>query len=54
MDNILNNYNPVKAFVAEAEKSKWTYEEQSIYELLTDYAEIIYNDMKELAKTNVI
>ncbi len=22
MDNILNNYNPVKAFVAEAEKSK--------------------------------
>ncbi len=26
IDNILNNYNLVKAFVIEAEKFKWTYE----------------------------
>ncbi len=54
MDNILNDYNLVEALAAEIEEPKQTYEEQSIYELLTDYTDIIYNDMKELAKTNII
>ncbi len=54
IDNILNDYNLAEAFTAEVEELKLTYEEQSIHELLTDYADIIYNDMKELAKTNII
>ena len=54
LDNILGDYNPVKALAAETEASKWTYEEQSIYELLAKYADIIYTNIKELAKTNII
>ncbi len=54
IDNILNDYNLIKAFTAKIEKSKLTYKEQSIHELLTDYTDIIYNDMKELAKINII
>ena len=54
LDNILEEYNPVEVLTAETEESEWTYEEQSIYELLVDYADIIYMDMKELAKTNII
>jgi len=53
-DNILNDYNSVKALVTKAEESKRTYEKQSIHELLADYANIIYIDMKELTKTNII
>ena len=37
-----------------AEESKWTYEEQSIYKVLADYANIIYTNMKKLTKTNII
>ncbi len=54
MDNILNEYNLAKILVAKAEESKRTYEKQNIHELLTDYADIIYTDMKKLAKTNII
>jgi len=54
INNILNNYNLVKAFTAKTEKSKQTYKEQSIYKLLANYIDIIYNDIKELAKTNII
>ncbi len=54
LNNILSDYNPAEVLVAETEASKQTYEEQSIRELLTDYADIIYMDMKELAKTNII
>ena len=54
LDNILSDYNPAKALMTEAEASKQTYKEQSIRELLIDYADIIYTDMKELAKTNII
>ena len=54
LDNILSNYNLTKALAAEIKEPKWTYEEQSIHELLTDYADIIYTDIKELAKTNII
>ncbi len=54
LDNILSEYNPVEALDMEAEEPKWTYEKQSINELLADYADIIYTDMKELAKTNII
>jgi len=53
-DNILNNFNLVEALAAEAEEPKRIYEKQSIYELLTKYADIIYIDVKELAKTNII
>ncbi len=31
-----------------------TFEEQSMHELLAKYADIIYTDVKELAKTNII
>ena len=53
-NNVLNEYNPAKALTAEAEESKQTYEEQSIHEILTDYTDIIYINIKELAKTNII
>ncbi len=54
LDNILSNYNLAEALVAETEVLKQTYEEQSVRELLINYADIIYTNMKELAKTNII
>ena len=54
LNNILNDYNPAETLAAETEASKQTYEEQSVWELFVDYADIIYTDMKELAKTNII
>ena len=54
LDNILSDYNPAEALAAEKEGPKRTFEEQSIYELLAKYANIIYTDVKELAKTNII
>src|SRR6266540_2860844 len=54
LDNILNDYNSAEALAAEKEGSERTFEEQSIHEMLTKYADIIYTDMKELAKTNII
>jgi len=54
LDNILSDYNPAEALTIEVEAPKRTYEEQSIHELLAKYADIIYTDMKELAKTNII
>src|SRR6266540_2002237 len=54
LDNILSDYNPAEALTVEKEGSERTFEEQSIHELLAKYANIIYTDMKELAKTNMI
>src|SRR6266542_2527086 len=54
LDNILSDYNPAEALAAEKEGPEQTFEEQSIHELLAKYADIIYTDMKELAKTNII
>ncbi len=54
LDNILNDYNPTEALAAETEEPKQTYEKQSIHELLTNYANIIYTDIKKLVKTNII
>ncbi len=53
-DNVFNKYNPAEALAAEAEEPKLSYKEQSIHKVLADYADIIYIDMKELAKTNII
>ncbi len=54
LDNILSDYNPAEVLAAEKEGPERTFEEQSIHELLAKYADIIYTDMKELAKTNII
>ena len=54
LDNILSDYNLAEALAAEIEGPKRTFEKQSIYELLAKYADIIYIDVKELAKTNII
>src|SRR6266540_490037 len=54
LNNILSDYNPAEALAAEKEGPERTFEEQSIHELLVKYADIIYMDMKELAKTNII
>ncbi len=54
LDNILSDYNPAEALVAEKEGPERTFEEQSIHELLAKYADIVYSDVKELAKTNII
>src|SRR6266540_1774260 len=54
LDNILSDYNPAEALTAEKEGSERIFEEQSIHEMLAKYADIIYTDMKELAKTNII
>ena len=54
LDNILSDYNPAKVLAVETETFKQTYEEQSIWEMLTDYTDIIYTNMKELAKINII
>jgi len=54
LDNLLSDYNPAEILTAEKEGPEWTFEEQSIHELLAKYIDIIYTDMKELAKTNII
>jgi len=54
LNNILSDYNPAEALAVEKEGSERTFEEQSIHEMLAKYADIIYTDMKELAKTNII
>ena len=54
LDNILSDYNPAEVLAAEKKGSEWTFEEQSIHELLAKYADIIYTDVKDLAKTNII
>ncbi len=54
LDNILSDYNPTEVLAAETEAPKQTFKEQSVRELLVNYADIIYTDMKELAKTNII
>src|SRR6266540_6799801 len=54
LNNILSDYNPAEALAAEKKEPERTFEEQSIHEMLTKYADIIYTDMKELAKTNII
>ena len=54
LDNILSDYNPAEALAAEKEGPERTFKEQSIHELFAKYADIIYTDVKELAKTNII
>ena len=54
LDNILSDYSPAEAFAAEEKGPERTFEEQGIHELLAKYADIIYTDVKELAKTNII
>ncbi len=54
LDNILSDYNLAEALAAEKEGPERTFEEQSIHELLAKYADIIYTNVKELAKTNII
>ena len=54
LDNILSDYNLTEALAVETEGLEWTFEEQSIHEVFADYADIVYTDMKELAKTNII
>ncbi len=54
LDNILSDYNLTEALAAETEAPKQMYEEQSIYSLLASYTDIIYTNVKELAKTNII
>jgi len=54
LDNILSDYNLAEALAAKKEGPERTFEEQSIHELLAKYADIIYIDVKELAKTNII
>ena len=54
LDNILSDYNLAEVLAAEKEGPERTFEEQSIHELLAKYANIIYMDVKELAKTNII
>src|SRR6266498_6140073 len=54
LENILSDYNPAEALAVEREGPERTFEEQSIQELLAKYTDIIYTDMKELAKTNII
>ena len=54
LDNILGDYNPAEVLAAETEGPERTFEEQSIHKLLAKYADIIYTDVKELAKTNII
>jgi len=54
LDNILSDYNSAEVLVVETEASNRMYEEQSIHEMLANYADIIYMDVKELAKTNII
>src|SRR6266498_2361008 len=54
LDNILSDYNPAEALAAEKEGPERIFEEQSIHEMLAKYADIIYTDMKELARTNII
>ena len=54
LDNILSDYNPAEALAAEKKGPERTFEEQSIHKMLAKYANIIYSDMKELAKTNII
>ncbi len=54
LDNILSDYNPAEVIAAKTETPGQTYKEQSIHGLLADYADVIYMDMKELAKTNII
>src|SRR6266540_6016871 len=49
LDNILSDYNPAEALVAKKEGPERTFEEQSIHEILTKYADIIYTVVKELA-----
>ncbi len=44
----------MKALAMEVKELKRTYKKQSIHEMLTEYTNIIYTDMKELAKTNII
>ena len=54
LDNILSDYNLAEVLAAEKEGPERTFKEQSIHELLAKYADIIYTDVKELAKTNII
>ncbi len=54
LDNILSDYNLAEMLAVKTEVPERTYKEQSICKLLTDYADIIYTDIKELIKTNVI
>jgi len=54
LDNILSDYNPAEVLAAEKEGPERTFEEQSIHEILAKYVNIIYTDVKELAKTNII
>ncbi len=53
-NNVLNEYNPAEVLVAETEESKLTHKKQSIHEILVEYIDIIYTDIKELTKTNII
>ena len=54
LDNILGKYNLTEILAVKIEKSERMYKEQNIYELLKNYADIIYTDIKELAKINII
>src|SRR6266542_4235776 len=54
LDNILSDYNLAEALAVEIEGPERIFEEKSIHELLVKYADIIYTDVKELAKTNII
>ncbi len=54
-DNLLHDYNPAEVMAAEEVKAmELTPEQQEIHDMVQEYLDIVYSDIKDLNQTNII
>ncbi len=54
-DNLLYDYNSAKVIVAEEVKAtELTSEQQEIHDMIQEYLDIVYSNIKDLNQTNII
>ena len=54
-DDLLHNYNSAEIIVVEeAKAAEHTSEQQKIYDMVQEYLNIVYSNIKDLNQTNII
>ena len=54
-DDLLHYYNPAEVMaVEEAKATEFTPEQRKIHDMVQEYSDIVYTDIKDLNQTNII
>ncbi len=54
-DDLFHDYNPAEVMAAKEVKAvKPTSEQQEIHDMVQEYADMVYSDIKDLNQTNII